>query len=205
MQSYTPNEFDALMNDAQQGCAESLGALLEIYRRYLRLIAALQLDRQLQEKLSPSDVVQATFMQAQKAFKDFYGNSEKELMAWLRKILVSQLLTEVRKYSTLARNVKMERQLSLQMAQSSTLLEGALAAKVDTPSQTAIKRERAVLLADALAQLSEEHRNVIVLRHLKAYRFSEVAEELGKSVDSVKSVWRRAIARLRTLIGDEQV
>lgn len=193
------------MSDAQSGCKQSLGSLLEIYRSYLRLIASLQLDRQLQDKLSPSDVVQATFLQAQKAFNGFDGNSEKELMAWLRKILVSQLLTEVRKYSTLARNVKLERQLNQQLAHSSTLLAGTLAAKVDTPSQTAIKRERAVLLADALARLPDEYREVIVLRHLKVYRFSEVAEEMGKSVDSVKSIWRRAISRLRTLIGDDQV
>ena len=196
-------ELNALMASARDGCSESLGSLLEMYRSYLRLIASLQLSGQFQDKFSASDVVQASFLQAHKGFQDFQGNSEGELIAWLRKILLSQLMMEVRRYSAQARDVKMERRLHQQFDQSSVMLAGMLAANVETPSQTVLKRERAVILADTLAALPENYRQVIVLRHLRGYRFSEVAEEMQQSVDSVKAIWRRAIGRLRSLLGDD--
>jgi RNA polymerase sigma-70 factor (ECF subfamily) len=195
-------DLTELLQCARQGCADSLGRLMELYRNYLRLIAAMQLNGQFREKFSASDIVQATFLQAHQRFADFRGNSEGELIAWLRKILVSQMMMEIRRYSTLARNVNVERQLHQQIDQSSILLAGIVAAKGETPSQTAMKRERAVILADALAQLPENYREVIILRHLRGYRFHDVAKEMDQTIDSVKSIWQRAIRRLRELLGD---
>ena len=54
-----------------------------------------------------------------------------------------------------------------------------------------------MLLADALARLSPEHREVTVLRHLEGLSFPEVAQRMGRSVPSVKNLWTRAIANLR--------
>ena len=169
------------------------------------MIATLQLGRQLQDKFSPSDVVQATFLQAQKGIREFDGVTERELAAWLRKILVTQLVSEIRRYSTKARDVKLERNVHRKIDQSSVLLARLCAANLETPSQLAMKHERGVVLAGALDQLPDHYRQVIVLRHLKSYRFEEVAQEMKQSVDSVKSIWRRAIGRLRDLIGDEPV
>lgn len=201
MDRYSTSELNALITLARGGCAESLGQLLEMYRSYLRLVTSLQLNHQLQDKLSPSDVVQAAFVRACQRFGDFRGSSEGELIAWLRKILVSQMIMEVRRYTTLTRDVALERRLHRQMDQTSKLLDGALAANGKSPSQHAMQRERSVLLADALAQLPTHYREVIVLRHLRAYQFREVADELGQSVDSVKAIWRRAIGQLRELLG----
>jgi RNA polymerase sigma-70 factor (ECF subfamily) len=55
-----------------------------------------------------------------------------------------------------------------------------------------------VLLADALARLPDDYREVIVLRHLNSQTFAEVAELLDRTVPSVKSIWTRAIRRLRS-------
>jgi RNA polymerase sigma-70 factor (ECF subfamily) len=58
-----------------------------------------------------------------------------------------------------------------------------------------------VLLADALGRLAEDYREVIILHHLEELTFPEVAGRLGRSVDSVKNLWARALARLRRLLG----
>ena len=60
---------------------------------------------------------------------------------------------------------------------------------------------QAVILADALAQLPEDYSQVLVLRHLEELSFPEVADRMGRSVNSVKNLWARALARLRRSLG----
>lgn len=205
MQSYSPLELSDLIAKAKSGCRESLGELLSIYRSYLRLVVSLQIDKPLQEKVSASDLVQATCLKAQKGIGDFAGNSERELIAWLRKILISQLLNELRRYSTLGRDLKLERKLNARSEQSSMMLGSILAAPGRSPSESAVRRERAVLLAEALSQLPEDYREIIVLRHLRSMQFSDIAEQTNRTIDSVKGIWRRAIAQLRTHLGNETI
>jgi RNA polymerase sigma-70 factor (ECF subfamily) len=57
-----------------------------------------------------------------------------------------------------------------------------------------------VLLAEALARLPDEWRELLVLRHLEGLTFPEVARRLGRTVDSVKKQWPRALAGLRRLL-----
>ncbi|MCA9190150.1 MAG: sigma-70 family RNA polymerase sigma factor [Planctomycetales bacterium] len=186
---------------ARTGSQDALGQLLEFYRSYLRLIASLQISEKLQAKVSPSDLIQATFLQAGKGFAEFQGHSEGELMAWLRKILASQLAMEVRRYATDRRNIQLERQMHVEVDQSSVLLN-FLAARGTTPSQSVMRRERAVLLADALDKLPRDYRDIIVQRHLKGLSFADIAQLTNRSVDSVKSAWRRAILKLRESLGN---
>ncbi len=202
MRDLSALELSNLIERARQGSPDALGELLELYRSYLQLIASLQAGEQLQAKFSPSDLIQATFLQAQRGFRDFHGNSEGELITWLRKILASQLAMEVRRYSTEGRNVRLERQMHFEMNQSSILMNAMLAARGNSPSQSAMRRERAVLLADALAKLPENYRNIIVMRHLKGRSFAEIAAHERRTLDSVKSAWQRAIGKLREMLGD---
>jgi RNA polymerase sigma-70 factor (ECF subfamily) len=103
---------------------------------------------------------------------------------------------------TQARDVRREQGLELNLDQSSRMLDGGLCSLQGTPSQHAASREQGVLLAEALAQLPEEYREVVVLRQLQELSFVEVAERMERSVDSVQKLWVRALARLRHLVKD---
>jgi RNA polymerase sigma-70 factor (ECF subfamily) len=81
------------------------------------------------------------------------------------------------------------------------LLDRGLVAQQSSPSQQAARREQAVLLADALEQLPEDYREVLVLRHLEALTFPEVAARMGRSLDSVEKLWMRGLVRLRQVMG----
>jgi RNA polymerase sigma-70 factor (ECF subfamily) len=201
----TPNgnpEPERLIPLARSGSVEALGQLLDAYRNYLKLLAGLHIDRCLQGKVDPSDLVQETFLEAHRDFGQFRGVTEKELIGWLRQILVSNFANLVRHYrGTRRRDIRLERELALEMEHSFAVLDRGLFAREVSPSQQAARREQAVLLADALSRLPEDYRRAIILRHLEALSFAEVADRMGRSVDSVKKLWARALARLRDSLG----
>ena len=58
-----------------------------------------------------------------------------------------------------------------------------------------------MLLADALNELPEVYREVIVLRQLEGLSFPDVARRTGRTEDSVKNIWLRALARSAPFAG----
>src|SRR2546421_4352940 len=194
-------EHEQLLHRAKAGEAPALGRLLELYRAYLLVLARVQIGRRLQGKVDASDLVQEAFLGACRDFPQFRGSSEKEFLGWLRQILASLLANLVRHYQgTQRRDVRLERQLDGELEQSSQALDRGLIALQSSPSQQAARREQSVLLANALGRLPRELRDLLFFRHLEGLTFPEVARRLGRTVDSVKKQWPRALASLRRLL-----
>lgn len=192
---------EGLLDQARTGDAAALGQLLEGYRGYLMLLARVQIGRRLQGKVDAADVVQDAFLNAYRDFGQFRGATEKEFLGWLRQILAYVLANLVRHYQgAQRRDVRLERQLAVELDQSSHALDRGLVAEQSSPSQQAARREQAVLLAEALARLPEAWRDLLVLRHLEGLTFPEVARRMGRTVDSVKKQWPRALASLRRVL-----
>jgi RNA polymerase sigma-70 factor (ECF subfamily) len=191
-----------LLRQAQGGDSATLGQLLELYRRYLALLARVQIGQRLQGKVDASDLVQETFLEAHRNFGRFRGTSEGQLVSWLRQILAAKLADLVRRYlGTQGRDVRLEQEIEDGFGHSSVLLDRGLAAAQPSPSEQVARREQAVLLADALAELPADYREVIVLRHLEGLTFPEVARRMERSLDSVEKLWMRGLARLRQVLG----
>jgi RNA polymerase sigma-70 factor (ECF subfamily) len=193
---------EALLRLARSGDGPSLGQLLELYRPYLALLARLQIGRRLQGKVDAADLVQETYLEAHRDFAQFRGDCEAELVGWLRQILATNIANQVRRYyGTQRRDVRLERELAVELDESSRVLDNGLIASQSSPSQQAARREQAVLLADALARLPEDYREVIILRHLEELTFPEIGRRMERSVDSVEKLWARALVRLRRTLG----
>jgi RNA polymerase sigma-70 factor (ECF subfamily) len=188
---------ESLLRHAQHGDQRALGQLLALYRDYLKLLARLQIDRRLRRKLDASDAVQEALLTAHHSFGQFRGRSEGELLAWLRQILATSLAGLARRYiATQRRRVDLERELKHGLDDASRAIDARLVHH-SSPSNGAIRRENAVLLANVLAKLPPNYREVLVLRHLEGLTFAEVAERMGRSVDSVKKLWSRGLLKLR--------
>src|SRR5438094_8961808 len=201
MSHETAEDPEELLRLAQAQDVPARGRLLEMYRNYLALLARLQIGRRLQGKVDASDLVQETFLRAHRDFAQFRGNSEEELLSWLRQILSARLGDLIRHYvGAKRRDVRLERELGVELDESSRVLDQGLVAPHSSPSQQAARREQAVLLADTLRQLAPDYREVIILRQLEGRSFPEVAQRMDRSVDSVKKLWIRALAQLRRLL-----
>jgi RNA polymerase sigma-70 factor (ECF subfamily) len=185
---------------AREGRSDALGELLAAYRNYLRLIAVTSLDRQMQGKADASDLVQETLLKAHQNFEKFRGTTEQEWITWIRQILVNNLADLRRRFSLQARRVERERSLESMTERSSQMLRELVQARSASPSQSAQRRELGVILADALAEISPEDREVVVLRNLRELEWKEIATLTGRSPDAARMLWTRALARVGKIL-----
>jgi RNA polymerase sigma-70 factor, ECF subfamily len=181
---------------ARTGDSQALGAILEGYREYLRLLARARVGQDLRVRLDPSDLVQETLLEAQRDFHQFLGNSEEELAVWLRRILVRNLVDQVKYHQSQKRDVGREQPLQTLIEQA----HEALAAPLSTPSKQAARREQAVSLARAMARLPDDYREVVTLRQLDGRSFDDIAITMGRSSGAVRMLWMRALERLGELM-----
>ena len=188
---------------AKGGDGAALGRLLERYRNYMGLLVRLQVGRRLRTKVDIEDLLQEIWLEIHRKIAQFRGESEREFLTWARRLIGSVLANQIRHYiGTRARDLRLERALTDDLDASSRVLNGSLVAPESSPSQQAVRREQAVLLADALQELPDDYREVIILRQLEGLSFPDVARRLGRTEDSVKNVWLRALARLRRALED---
>src|SRR5262249_36055546 len=137
-----------------------------------------------------------TFLDAQRDFAQFHENSEAELLAWLRRLLLNNLGHFVRRYrDTHSRSVAREVQPPADSSSNTT--DAGPAATMLSPSGQAIEQEQAQELQRALQRLPEDYRQVITLRYLEGLTFEEIGPRMNRSADAVRKLWSRAMDRLR--------
>jgi RNA polymerase sigma-70 factor (ECF subfamily) len=173
---------------------------LERYRNYLVLLARLKLDRKLRGKLDPSDVVQQTLLEAHAALVSS-GDAPPRVVAaqtaWLRQILARNLANAVRDLTRAKRDVRKERALQTDLEDSAAQLADCLAAPSSAPLHKLERHERAVQLADALAQLPEAQRDAVVLRHFEGLSLADIARQLACTTAAVTGLLHRGLKNLR--------
>jgi RNA polymerase sigma-70 factor (ECF subfamily) len=182
--------------EARAGDREALGQALEACRRYLLLVAEREIDADLRAKGGASDLVQETFLEAQRDFRGFAGTSEAELRAWLRRLLLNNLSHFTRRYRATGKRA-VGREVGLQAEGSADTPLPEPAADTPSPSVEAMAHEQAVALRQALERLPEDYRQVIVLRYLEGRSFEEIGRLLNRSPDAARKLWARAMERFR--------
>jgi RNA polymerase sigma-70 factor, ECF subfamily len=185
-----------LLERARSGDREAFGQLLTQYHNYLRLMARALVGGTLKLRLDTSDLVQEAYLEAHRDFPQFLGSNEAELLSWLRRILARNIADSARHQEAGVRDHRRHRSLESLLEQSGLSVQGALAATATTASAVANRRERAVLLADAIEGLPADYREVVILRNLEGLKFEEVATRMARSSGAVRMLWARAIERL---------
>jgi RNA polymerase sigma-70 factor (ECF subfamily) len=188
---------ELLVVRARAGDKPALGRLLELYRNYLRFLARSLIRPPLHVQLDASDLVQETFLKAHRDFGQFAGSDERELVAWLRQILVRTLANQAKHHRSRVRDQCRQESLDVLLDRSSLAIQEQMADSIASPSSHAVQREQAVLLADALTRLPVDYREVFILRNLEQVPVEEIAARMGRSPNAVRKLWARAMVALK--------
>lgn len=183
-----------LLNQARRGDGLARDRLFAKCRNYLVVVARAEAQSGLRAKIDPSDIVQQTLLDAHRGLDGFRGSTEAEWLGWLRRILNHNAADFVRHYiGTEKRGA--HREVSLGQAGSDQPFRAPPepAAPDATASQLFARHELELQVADAIASLSDDYRDVIVLRNLERLPFDEVASRMGRSRPAVQMLWLRAI------------
>ncbi len=93
-----PEDAARSLDAALAGSLDALGETLEGCRFYLLAVAERDLDLDLRAKGGASDLVQETFLEAQRDFAQFGGKTPDELLIWLRRLLKNNMANFLRHY-----------------------------------------------------------------------------------------------------------
>jgi RNA polymerase sigma-70 factor (ECF subfamily) len=173
---------------------------LENYREYLGLLGRLQLDEKLLGKVDVSGIIQVTFWEAARG--DWSKLESTERLPWLRRVFANNLLDEIRKFRTQARDVEREKSLEWAIEQSASRLNQWLVCTGSSPSQHAMRAEVELRLAKALACLPESQRRAIELHYLQSWPLDRIGEHMKRTSGAVAALIYRGTTRLRELLTD---
>lgn len=188
------------LSKARAGDPMARDRLFAACRSYLGLLARTNVEPWMRAKVDASDLVQQTLLDAHRDFERFQGKTDQEWLAWLRQILNHNAFDAVRHYGAAGKRAA-RREVPLGgNAGDSTGAHFEPPSPDDSPSQMAMHHESELLLAEALDQLPEDYREVIILRNIQRLPFEEVATQLGRSRPATQMLWMRAIQKLKTLL-----
>jgi RNA polymerase sigma-70 factor, ECF subfamily len=198
--------LEALIHGAQEGDAGDREELFALCRDYLGLMARAQIESCIRAKVDASDLVQQTLLEAYRDFDRFSGESSREWIAWLKRILTHNATDYVRRYR-LSKKRQVGREIPIRSPGDTGVLGfGAPEPQGngETPSEVLMRADDELRVAGAMMRLSEDHREVVMLRNFQRLSFNEVAERMDRTRPAVQMLWMRALKCLeKELVDDE--
>ena len=191
----------AMVMAAKEGDNEQFGRLLEQYRGYLLMLGHRYLSERMRRRIDPADLVQSTFLEAQRDWQAFRGTTPGEFASWLRHILKNNVATAVARHVTTQKR-SINREVSAPAGNSSGgdwLSQQP--ADTSSPSRRVVRAEAAMALLEALHALPETQAEAIRLRYLEGLTLVEIVDRMDKSETAVAGLLKRGLAKLRTVLG----
>ena len=159
------------------GTSDDPGRLLDGCRQYLLMIANEVIGPELQAKVGASDLVQDTFLEAQRHLGVFRGRTSAQTRAWLRKILECRLANIRRSYLVTEKRAA-NREVTLEpcLADPGAGIE-SLTSRSPSPSNHAVRNEWNAALELALMRLPEHYRQTVAWRHMEQLSWDEIGRK----------------------------
>jgi RNA polymerase sigma-70 factor (ECF subfamily) len=200
----TTTDTEHLLERAAGGDGAAREQLLQRHRRRLGRMVAVRFDRRLAARVDPSDVVQETLAEAAANLDRYLRERPLPFYPWLRQLAQRRLIDLHRRHvQARRRSVTQEAGPMGLPDHSAAALADRLFARTSSPSARLRRQERRDRVRAALEALSEQDREVLVLRILEAVPTRQTAEILGISEVAVRSRQVRALDRLKVLLGPD--
>ena len=191
---------DPRLERIAQGDEVALGEVFQECRPRLRQMVVLRLDRRLQGRIDPSDVLQEAFLDVARRAAEYAARPEMPFFLWLR-LITGQKLLEVHRRHLDTQLRDAGREVSLFDGPlpevSSELLASQLLGRFSSASHAAIRAEQQAKLEQILNGLEPIDREILTLRHFEELSNSEVAQVLNMTKTAASNRYVRALKRLK--------
>jgi RNA polymerase sigma-70 factor (ECF subfamily) len=198
-----PSENGDMLRRAGAGDEAALAELFAHYRERLRRMVRLRLDRRLQGRFDPSDVVQEAYLDFARRLPEYAANPTMPFYLWLR-FLTGQRLVDLHRQHLGAKMRDAGQEVSLYhgaLPQASSMsLAAQLLGRLTSASRAAIRAETQLRVQDALNSLDPLDREVLTLRHFEMLTNEETAQVLGIKKSASSNRYIRALKRLRDIL-----
>jgi RNA polymerase sigma-70 factor (ECF subfamily) len=193
----------ALVRRIRAGEQHALGELFGAHRERLRRMVQLRLDRRLQGRIDPSDVIQKAFFDATRRLPEYTAAPAMPPFLWLR-FLTAQRLVTLHRIHLGVKGRDAGREVSLHSgplpSADSRSLAAQLLGRLTTPSRAAIRAEVQIKIQDALNAMDPIDREILALRHFEELSNSETATVLGLHKAAASNRYVRALRRLKDVL-----
>ena len=177
---------------------------LEKFRAYLETLTFLQIAPRLRGKFGLSDIISRTLWEAYQELDRLRALDEQVKKRRLRRMLVNNLLEEIKRWKTAKRDYRAEQPLEADADASSVRLESWLAAEDTSPSERAAAQEESLRLLEALSRLPDRQREALILQRYHGWKLREIAEHLGCTVNAVAGLHAHGLKKLRQLLSESE-
>lgn len=176
-----------LLARAKKGEIAAFESLMTAYENRIYSLAL----RSTGSEQDAADITQEVFLRAWKNLDSFRGDSS--LSTWLYRVTSNLCVDFARKKAAegMPTSIDDEESPAVDLADPSRMAQ---------PEAAAENSELREELQFALAQLSEEHRRVVLLRDVAGMTYTDIARTLGLEEGTVKSRLARARASLRKIL-----
>jgi RNA polymerase sigma-70 factor (ECF subfamily) len=194
---------EELLRQALTGDEQALAGLFVHHRDRLERMVALRLDRRLQGRVDPADVLQDAYFVVAKRFAEYTANPAVPFFVWLRQLVGQKLIDVHRRHlGAQARDAGQEVSLyqgALPQA-SSVCLAAKLLGRLTSASRAAMRAETQLRVQEALNNMEPMDREVLALRHFEMLSNEETAQVLGLKKTAASARYIRALKRLRAVL-----
>jgi RNA polymerase sigma-70 factor (ECF subfamily) len=191
---------EELLDAARNGDESALAVLVERHRDRLERMVRLRMDRRLQGRVDPADVVQDAYLAIRGKFSQYSADPRLPFFLWLR-LEVGQKLVDIHRFhlGTKMRDAGQEVSLhrgALPQVTSLSLAEHLLG-KLTAASHAAMRVELKLRVQEALNSMDPHDREVLILRHFEELSNAEAAQVLGIKPSAAVNRYVRALKRLK--------
>ena len=192
-----------LLRRVREGDNRALVALFARHRDRLRRMVRIRLDRRLQGRVDPSDVIQEAHIEVLRRAEEYVREPSMPAFLWFRFLVGERLLHAHRRHlGTQMRDAGQE--ISLHQGAfpqaTSVSLAALLLGRLTSPTRAARRAEMQVRLQTILNQMDPIDREVLTLRHFEELSNSETARVLGLEKTAASNRYIRALRRLKEVL-----
>jgi RNA polymerase sigma-70 factor, ECF subfamily len=196
-------DLDDLLQRIRRGDEQAVIALFTRYRDRLRRMVRLRLDRRLQGRIDPSDVLQDAYLDVAKRAGEYVANPSVPVFLWLR-LMTGQRLMALHRQHLGAQMRDAGQEVSLSRGAlphaTSVSLAALLLGRLTSPTQAAQRAEMQIRLQEVINSMDPIDREVLTLRHFEELSNVETAQVLGIQKSAASNRYLRALKRLKDIL-----